>query len=120
MKIRNFTDLLAWQKSYKLVLEIYKATQNFPKSEIYGLTNQLRRAAVSITSNIAEGFGRFSKKEKTKFYYIAAGSISEVQNQLILSKDLSFLPLTAFESLTNLSIESYKLVNGLIKSNKLP
>lgn len=79
-KIRNFTDLNAWKESHKLVLEIYKVTKNFPREEIFGLFSQIKRSAVSITSNIAEGFGRFSKKEQIQFYYISIGSLTEIQN----------------------------------------
>ena len=70
-KIRNFTDLNAWKESHKLVLEIYRITKNFPREEIFGLTSQMRRAAVSVTSNIAEGFGRYSGKEQVQFFYIS-------------------------------------------------
>ncbi|MBI4599730.1 four helix bundle protein [Candidatus Uhrbacteria bacterium] len=76
--MRSFTDLKAWQEGHTLVLKIYKITQSFPKEEQFGLTNQLRRAAVSLTSNIAEGFGRGSYKEKAQFYSIALGSLTEV------------------------------------------
>src|SRR3989344_224377 len=86
-KIQSFTDLEVWRESHKLVLMVYKFTKNFPKNELFGLTSQLRRAVVSITSNIAEGFSRFSYKEKIQFYSIAFGSLTEVQNQLLISKD---------------------------------
>ncbi len=85
-KIRSFTDLNAWKEGHKLVLEIYKFTQKFPKEEQFGLTNQLRRAVVSFTSNIAEGFSRNSYKEKLQFYSMALGSLTEVQNQLLVGK----------------------------------
>lgn len=86
LKIKDFTDLETWRKSHELVLTIYKATEKFPKSEAFGLISQMQRAAVSITSNIAEGFGRQTLKEKIQFFYQAQGSLTEVKNQLILSK----------------------------------
>lgn len=87
-KIKNFTDLIAWQEAHKLVLLIYKITDQFPQKEIYALTSQMRRAAISVTSNIAEGFSRKSSKEKIQFYYMSTGSLAELQNQLIVSKDI--------------------------------
>jgi four helix bundle protein len=79
-RIKNFYDLDAWKKTHKLVLEIYQITKDFPKDEAYGIIGQLRRAASSITANIAEGFSRYHFKDKIRFYYQARGSIAEVQN----------------------------------------
>src|SRR3989344_1808308 len=90
-KIESFKDLIAWQKGHELVLEIYKITKAFPKEEQFGLTNQLRRAAVSLTSNIAEGFSRRSYKEKSQFYSMALGSLTEVQNQLLIAEDIGYI-----------------------------
>lgn len=115
-KIKSFTDLKAWQKAHKLVLEIYKLTQNFPKEAIYGLMSQIRRSTVSINSNITEGFSCQTKKEKTQMYYIAFGSLTELQNQLVIARDLKFIPNSAFESTANLTIEVSKLINSLIKN----
>jgi four helix bundle protein len=98
------------------VLAIYKATKNFPSNEQFGLTSQIRRAVVSITSNLSEGFSRQTIADKTHFYAMSLGSSTEVQNQLLIARDLSFLPKTDFERLAALSIEVNKLVNGLIKS----
>jgi len=89
--IKHFTDLIAWQKNHQLVLEIYKITKKFPKDELFGLTSQIRRAVVSITSNIAEGYGRYYFKEKIRFYTISRGSSTEVQNHLIIAKDLGYI-----------------------------
>ena len=80
-KIREFTDLIVWQETHKLVLLVYKTTKYFPKEEVFALTSQMRRSAVSIPSNIAEGFGRHSYKEKVQFYYLAHGSLLELKNQ---------------------------------------
>jgi four helix bundle protein len=91
MHIYNFEKLEVWQLSRQLVKKIYLTTQSFPDSEKYGLTNQLRRAGVSISSNIAEGIGRVTNKERARYIEIAYSSLLEVLNQLILSNDLGFL-----------------------------
>ena len=87
---RSFVDLTLWKKAHSLVLDIYLISKEFPKDELYGLTSQLRRAAVSIPANIAEGFGRFSKVEKIRFLNIAQGSLNEVRYFLILTEDLNY------------------------------
>ena len=104
-KIQKFTDLEVWKESHKLVLMIYAVTKNFPKDEMFGLTSQMRRAAVSITSNTAEGFSRHSSKEKLHFYSMAHGSLTELQNQLLISKDVNYIENVDFVSsrLTKLS-----------------
>jgi len=90
-KLKSFKELIVWQKSYKLVLEIYKATKNFPKSETYSLVQQMRRAAVSTPSNIAEGYGRNTKLQYRQFLSIAYGSLSELETQYLLSIDLGYM-----------------------------
>ncbi len=117
-KIRSFTDLNAWKEGHKLVLDIYGVTKKFPKEEQFGITNQIRRAVVSFTSNIAEGFSRNSFKEKLNFYSIALGSLTEVQNQLIISRDIGYLSNDNFKKLANQTIIASKLINGLIKKSK--
>lgn len=117
-KIKSFTDLDAWREGHKLVLEIYSVTRDFPKEELFGLTNQLRRAGVSITSNIAEGFSRTSFKEKIQFYFISLGSLTEVQNQLLIAKDVKYLSIDKFESMAIHSIKVSKIINGLIKKSR--
>ena len=82
-----YRDLIAWRKATALALEIYRATQNFPKDELYGLTSQMRRAAVSVASNIAEGKGRNSRKEFAQFLYRARGSLLELETQLFIQKN---------------------------------
>lgn len=114
--IKTFTDLNAWQEAHRLVLMIYKATKVFPKGETFGLTNQIRRAAVSITSNIAEGFSRCSSKEKTQFYSTALGSLTEVQNQLLVAKDVKYIDKEEFTLIASQSVRVHKLINGLTKS----
>ena len=86
MRLRNHKDLKVWEKSIDLAEEIYKITKNFPKEELYGITSQIRRAAVSISANIAEGAARNSNKEFIQFLYIALGSLSELETELIISK----------------------------------
>jgi len=91
-KIKDFKDLEVWKKAHCIVLGIYKLTTDYPPEEKYGLVSQMRRAAVSVPSNIAEGFGRRGKKDKIHFYNIAHSSLEELRYQLILSKDLGYLP----------------------------
>ena len=91
MKTKSFKDLIVWQKAYKLVLEIYKITKVFPKSETYGLIQQMRRAAISIPSNIAEGYGRKHKAEYQQFLSIAYASLLELETQYLLSLDLNYI-----------------------------
>ncbi len=117
-KIRNFTDLNAWKEAHKLVLMIYKTTKQFPREELFGLTNQLRRAVVSISSNIAEGFSRNSYREKSQFYSMALGSLTEVENQIIIACDLAYISKQEFEDLAERIITVSKLLNGLIKKSK--
>jgi four helix bundle protein len=117
-KITEFTDLDTWKKAHDLALSVYKNTKNFPQSEQFGLTSQIRRAVVSITSNIAEGFGRQTMKEKLQFYYIAHGSLTETKNQIILAKDLYYLNMEDFEMIMLQSVTVQKLLRGLINKSK--
>lgn len=116
--IKNFYDLDAWQQGHALVLMVYKATQNFPKEEIYGVTSQLRRATASITANIAEGFARYRFKDKIKFYYQARGSVAETQNFLFLIKDLGYISSEQFQIIGSKTKDVYQLINGLIRSTE--
>lgn len=117
-KIKSFTDLIVWKDGHQLVLDIYKTTKNFPDNEIFGLTSQLRRAVVSFTSNIAEGFSRYSYKEKAQFYSVALGSLTECQNQLLIARDLSYISKDGFDKLANTTIKLSKMINGLIKKSR--
>lgn len=117
-KIQSFTDLEGWQQGHRLVLAIYKVTQTFPKYEQLGLTSQIRRATISITSNISEGFGRRTFKDKIRFYEIALSSLNETQNQLIITRDVHYLTTNEFSQLALLSVSVAKLLNGLISSTK--
>ena len=118
-RIQSFTDLITWQKGHELVLIIYKTTEEFPPKEIFGITNQMRRAAVSVTSNIAEGFSRRSNKEKIQFYHIALGSQTELQNQLVIARDIKYLNIGNFDKISKQTITVSKLINGLIKSSSI-
>ena len=111
----DFTELDSWKVSHRLVLEIYKKTESFPKSETFGLTSQIRRSASSITANIAEGFGRGTLNDKIHFYTMALGSLFEVQNQLLISRDVGFLDAKECDSLFNDTIEINKMCSSLIK-----
>lgn len=115
-KIKDFTDLRAWQVAHTLVVKVYQLTRDFPKDEQYGLTSQMRRCAVSITSNIAEGFGRRWSKEKVQFYSVAQGSVTELQNQLLTSRDVGYTTQMEISVLLDLSVQVHKLLSGLIKS----
>lgn len=117
-KIRSFRDLNAWKEGHCLVLNIYGITDGFPEKERFGLTSQIRRAAVSITSNISEGFNRESQKEKIQFYSISRGSLAEVQNQLLIARDIGLLSEKDFYMTANKTVIVSKLLNGLIKSIK--
>ena len=118
-KINNFTDLKVWQEAHKLCLLIYGVSDKFPKHELFGLTSQIRRAAVSVTSNIAEGFSRFSYKDKSKFYIMAHGSLTEVENQLLLARDLNYLTQEEYANIFEQLLYVHKLLNSFIKSTKL-
>ncbi len=110
----SYRDLIVWQKAMALVTDVYRATEKFPAREMYGITNQVRRAAVAIPSDIAEGKGRISKKEYVQMLSRARGSTYEVQTQLEISRNLSFLATDAFEILEMKAAEVGRLLNGLI------
>jgi len=112
-KIKNFSDLITYKEAHKLVLTIYKITKHFPNEERYGLIDQMRRAVVSITSNIAEGFSRNTTKDKYQFYTLAQGSLTELQSQLLISRDLSYLTKEDFNHIANQTVTVNKLINGL-------
>ena len=114
--LRNYKDLQVWQKAYQLCLEVYRATGEFPKHELYGITTQLRRAAVSIPSNIAEGYGRKTTKEYIQFLYVAYGSICELETQIMLSGDLGYLPRHVLEKLQDGIGEVERMLKALINS----
>jgi len=114
-RIRSYHDLLVWQKALDLVDVIYQATRMFPKEEIYGLTNQIRRAAVSVPSNIAEGYARQSKAELRNFLSIARGSLAEVETQLIIANRQGYLNSDTMNTLIEKQTEVSKMVMALSK-----
>jgi four helix bundle protein len=115
---RSYRELIAWQKGMRLVTDIYTATQRFPSDERYGLTNQLRRAAVSVPSNIAEGQARFSQKEFRHFLSQARGSLVEIETQLLIAATLNYLAAGKSEELLAACDELGRILNGLIGSIK--
>lgn len=117
-KIRAFTDLRAWQEAHALVVDIYTLTKSFPKEELFGLTSQIRRAAISIPSNVAEGFSRQSPKERVQFYSISRGSLTEVQSQILIARDIHYIDADSCDKML-LQIETVsKIINGLIRSTR--
>lgn len=120
IKAQSYRDLLIWQKSFELAKEIYRLTNLFPRQEIYGLNMQVRRASVSILSNIAEGFSRKTDKEKAQFMSIAFGSSSEVETQLLLAKDLKFALEDEFKKSEALVNEVRKILNHYILKIRKP
>ena len=116
--IKSYKELIVWQKAIKLVKEIFILTDKFPKSELYGLTSQMRRAAVSIPSNIAEGYGRKSSKEYVQFYSIGYGSALELETQVIISKELVFTPIENFAKVDLLLEEVSRMLNSMISRMK--
>ena len=116
MTQETYKELLAWQKSMDLVTDIYEATRDFPKSEVYGLAMQLRRASVSIPSNIAEGQGRRSINEFLHFLSIGYGSLRETETQLLISERLGFVKKPQLNALLEQAAQVGRLINGLRKS----
>ena len=118
--IKSYCDLIVWQRSMKLVTEVYIATRTFPSEEIYALTNQLRRCAISIPSNIAEGYGRNSTLDYKRFLQIAVGSLFELQTQIEIASNLKYLSSELFGNLNNAAKEIelmlLSLINKLINS----
>ncbi len=118
MLIQKFTDLEVWKYAHQLTLFVYKISKDFPREEMFSLTSQIRRAAVSIESNIAEGFSRYHFKDRLNFYYQSRGSASEVQTQLIIAKDLDYISEEEFEKAADLVQKVLIILSGLIKSTE--
>ena len=112
MKSQSFEQLIVWQKAHSYVLAIYKITKQYPKEELFCLVNQMRRAAASITANIAEGYAKISSKDKLRFYNISQGSLEETRNFIILSKDLGYITLQDKEQLGIQAAEISHLLNA--------
>jgi four helix bundle protein len=119
MSMSSYQNLIIWQKAIDLVKQIYTITNNFPKSELYGLTSQIRRASVSIPSNIAEGHGRRTSKEFAQFYSVAYGSTLELETQLYLAKELGFLSNEDYGKIHQNLQEVSKMLNSITYKLKL-
>src|SRR5262245_22931485 len=114
--VKSYRELIAWQKAMDLVTVIYQATDQFPQREMFGITNQLRRAAVAVPSNIAEGQGRLGAREFHQFLGIARGSLQEVQTQVKIARRLDYLNDQQCQRIDELSCEVARIVNGLLSS----
>lgn len=117
-KITSFTDLKVWQEGHQLVLSVYKLLKNFPSEERYALSDQMRRSAISVTSNIAEGFGRRGVRERMQFYFLSRGSLTELKNQLLIVRDVQYVTTENFAELADQANTVHKLLQGLISSTK--
>jgi four helix bundle protein len=117
-KVQSFTGLVAWQEGHKLVLQVYTITDAFPAKEQFILTSQICRAAISVTSNIAEGFGRSTAKDKEHFFTMANGSLYEVKNQLISARDRGYISKEQFDAVAEQANVAHKLLHGLLRSHK--
>ncbi|MBP1707687.1 MAG: ribosomal protein [Chloroflexi bacterium] len=117
-KIHSFTDLNVWKEGHKLVVSVYRISKSFPKAETYLMVDQMRRAASSITANIAEGFGRQTMKEKLQFYYQAQGSLTELKNFLLIARDVDYLKREDFDLLAEQANLTHRLLQGLIQKTR--
>jgi len=115
MTTKSFEQLTVWQKAHQFVLSIYKITKLYPREEIFSLVNQMRRAAISITANIAEGYIRTGLKEKLRFYNISLGSLEETRNFIILSRDLGYISIEDKELLDEAAPEVSRMLNAYCK-----
>ena len=118
-KLESYKELIAYKKAYELTLEIYKLMPKYPKEETYGLVSQMKRAAISVPSNISEGYRRRSRKEYVHFLSISHGSCSELETQISLSYDLKFITKKEYEKVSSLETEVSKLLSRLIESLKV-
>lgn len=116
METKSYKDLIVWQKSISLVKDIYLVANLFPDTEKFGLSTQLKRAAVSIPSNIAEGYGRSHPKERKQFILMARGSTTEVETQLIIARELGFITTESFKKLDDHLTEILKMLSSLAKT----
>ncbi len=117
-KISSFRDLEAWKRGHSFVLEVYRLAEKFPQKEQFALTSQICRAAVSVTSNIAEGFARSSHKEKLHFYAISLGSLAEVQSQLLIARDIRYITDDEFNTIELRAEEVGRILGGLVKKTR--
>lgn len=118
MVVRSFTQLRTWQKSREFAVRVYEDTKAFPETEKFGLTSQVRRSATSVSANIAEGFSRASAKEKTQFYHIALGSLTESLSHMYIAADLGFCAPDTLKWYEQESEGLHKMINGMIKTSR--
>lgn len=122
MSVKGFEDLRIWQAAYALALQIYEVSASFPASELYGLTNQMRRSAASIAGNIAEGYGRFSRPEYMHFLYYARGSLMETRSYLYLARDLGYLEangaLILFDNMESLGVKLNNTIAAIKRAQR--
>jgi four helix bundle protein len=116
--LSDYKKLEVWQKAHQLVLKIYKLTLHFPKEELYGLTSQIRRAAISVPANIAEGTGKGSNSELVRYLRIAMGSAKEVEYYLLLGRDLGFIEIPMYQEIEQEAVRIIRMLTGLIRSLK--
>ncbi|MEI8232824.1 MAG: four helix bundle protein [bacterium] len=116
--IKHFRDLIVWQKAHELTLYIYKCTDSFPKKEQFSLTDQMRRASISVGSNIAEGFSRLSIPDKIHFFAMAKGSLTELENQIYIARDVGYLKYEAVSRLGDLILDEGRLLTAIMKSTR--
>ena len=115
-KVQGYKDLIAWQKAMDMVAEVYHLTADYPKDERFGLVSQTRRAAVSVPSNIAEGYGRQTRREYVQFVHISRGSANEVETQLLVAVRLGFVAAEQARSAVDLILEVQRILKGLVTS----
>jgi len=116
--IRHFRDLIVWQKAHELTIFIYKCTDSFPKKEQFSLTDQMRRASISIGSNIAEGFSRLSVPDKVHFFAMAKGSLTELENQVFVARDVGYLESDVVAKLEDIILNEGRLLTAIMKSTR--
>jgi len=113
---RSYRDLRVWQRSMELVVAIYNQTRRFPREEIYGLVSQMRRSAVSVPSNIAEGKGRLTDRDRAHFFSQARGSLLQLETQILIAQELNYISEPGADSLLQLAVETGRMLNSLIES----
>lgn len=113
---KGFRTLTAWKKAYELTLDVYRLSKKFPREEIYALTSQLQRAAVSVPANIAEGYERNHRKEYLQFLFIAKGSLGEVETYLLLARDLGYMTENEYSTASAIREETARIIKGLIRA----
>lgn len=115
---KSFRDLRVWQAAYRVTLDVYKITQSFPEYEKFGLASQMTRAAVSVCSNIAEGFGRRTSREKDQFYAMANGSLTELESQILIAHGIGYLSKSDLDMIAEKCSSTHKMLNALQRVNK--